>query len=157
MKRFARLMMSLLAVVALGTSFLLLGMRRKNPTVVNAVRKLNKAVMNPKQMETAGTPGAYAAIIEHTGRKSGKAYRTPIGVSPTEGGFLTMLPYGRGADWLQNVLAAGSATIVYEGETYHVDRPELVPLAAAPLDAKDRRTARLFGVSDCLVVHTISA
>src|SRR6267143_1895106 len=48
--------------------------------------------------------------------------------------FVMKLPYGRNTDWLKNVLASGSATIVHEGNTYRVDRPEIVPaFMAAPL------------------------
>lgn len=157
MKRVANLFIGLVAVLGLGAVLLLLGMRRKNPVVVNAVRKLNKQVMNPQQMETAGQPGAYAAIIEHTGRKSGKAYRTPIGATPVDDGFVTMLPYGRKADWLQNLMAAGSAAIVYEGSTYQVDQPELVPVSSVALDDKERSLVKLFGITECLKVHKVSA
>ena len=67
------------------------------------------------------------------------------------------LPYGPDTDWLKNVLASGSATIVDEGNTYGVDRPELVPTAvAAPhLPAKEQRTLRLFAVDQCLRVRRV--
>jgi deazaflavin-dependent oxidoreductase (nitroreductase family) len=156
-KRVAKLFMALMAALGLAAVLFLLGMRRKNPTVVDAVRKLNKAVMNPQQMETAGQPGAYAAIIEHTGRKSGKAYRTPIGVTPHGDDFITMLVYGTKADWLQNVLAAGSATIVFEGDTYEVEHPEVVPISSVTLDPNDEKFVKLFGISECLRVHKVPA
>jgi deazaflavin-dependent oxidoreductase (nitroreductase family) len=156
-KRIAKLFIALMAVLGLGAVAFLLGMRRKNPVVVDTVRKLNKAVMNPQQMESAGQPGAYAAIIEHRGRKSGKAYRTPIGVSPIDEGFVTMLVYGRKADWLQNVLAAGSATIVFEGDTYQVDRPEVVPVSSVTLEGNEEKLAKLFGITECLRVHKVPA
>ena len=38
------------------------------------------------------------------------------------------LPYGPGANWVRNVLASGSATIVHEGQTLDVDRPEIVSM-----------------------------
>ena len=157
MKRLAKLFITLLSLVGLGAVVFLLGMRRKNPLLVDAVRRFTKEVVNPQQMESAGQPGAYAAVIEHKGRKSGKAYRTPIGVSPHGDDFITMLPYGRRSDWLQNILAVGSATILFEGESYSVDRLEVVPLNAARLDDKDRKLARLFGVSECLKMHKVSA
>jgi hypothetical protein len=34
-------------------------------------------------------------------------------------------------DWLQNVLASGSATLVHESHTYRVDHPEVLPIEAA--------------------------
>ena len=44
-------------------------------------------------------------------------------------GFVVALPYGSNTDWLKNVLANGAATIVHDGNTYGVDRPEVVPLS----------------------------
>ena len=65
------------------------------------------------------------------------------------------LPYGLSADWLQNVLASGSATIVHDGSTYDVDRPEVVPLSAVEhqFSPADQRAHRLFGVDQCLRVR----
>jgi hypothetical protein len=64
--------------------------------------------------------------------------------------------YGPNTDWLKNVLVIGSATIVHEGTTYRVDRPEIVPTSVtAPLfSAKDQRTHRLFRVDECLLVRS---
>ena len=82
-----------LAIVAVGAA-LLIGMRAKFTPVVNAVKQVNKRFLNPMQMKTAGQPGAYAGIIEHVGRTSGKHYETPIGPFPIHDGFLVALPYG---------------------------------------------------------------
>ena len=133
----------------------LIGMRTKARPVLSAVRRMNRRFTNPRQMRSAGTPGAYAAVIRHTGRKSGRAYETPVGAEPTEDGFVIVLPYGVHTDWVANVMAAGSATIVHEGETYVVDHPRVAPLDAAAealFPAKERRAQRLFGVHDCLRV-----
>lgn len=147
------------ALAAIAVVFLV-GMRRKSPVVLGAVRRLNRAVINPQQMKSAGTPGAYAAIIRHTGRTSGRQYETPVGAVATVDGFVIGLPYGTQADWLQNVLASGSATIVHEGETHEVDRPEVLPIdtALTYFTESDTRTFRLFGVDHCLRVrHATSA
>ncbi len=66
--------------------------------------------------------------------------------------MLVALPYGTRADWLRNVLAAGSATLVTNGEHVDVVRPTIVATAdvAAQIPAKTLRTLRLFGVSQCL-------
>lgn len=138
----------LLAGVAALLAVLLVGMRRGSPPVVDSVRRLNRGVLNPRQMTTAGQPGAYAAVIRHRGRVSGRAYETPIGANPTDEGFVIALPYGPRADWLKNVLADGEATIVHEGRVHPVDQPEVVPIDRV-LDAfpdPDRRSLRVFGV-----------
>ena len=135
----------------------LVGMRKKYPPVLDAVRKFNRAVANPRQMESAGTEGAYASVIRHTGRKSGKPFETPVGVLATNGEFIITLPYGVNADWLKNVLASGSATIVNEGNAYEVDQPEIVPTdaVAAHFPPRELRTLRLFGVDQCLRLRRV--
>ncbi len=90
----------------------------KNPRVRDLVRSFNKHVTNPAEMALAGHRFWYAAVIEHTGRKSGKRYRTPVVALRVGDGILVGLPYGSGVDWLRNVLAAGSATITDKGRTY---------------------------------------
>src|SRR3972149_9313650 len=106
-------------------------------------------------MKKAGTPGAYASVIRHVGRTTGRPYETPVGAFAPEAGVVVALPYGSDPDWLKNVLASGSATIVDEGNTYRVDQPELVPTAvAAPhLPPKEQRNLRLFAVAQCLRVR----
>ena len=148
----------LIAIMALGLVFLI-GMRTKSPLVVDTQRKLNRAIINPRARKTAGTPGATASIVRHTGRRSGKTYETPVGPFPTDDGFVIMLPYGTRSDWLKNVLASGSATIVREGQAYLVDRPELLPIEAAAAFVPDgeRRNLRLFNVDQCVRLHRVEA
>ena len=85
-----------LVVVAIALVFLL-GMRAKSPFVLGPLVRLQRAVINPRQMRSAGSPGAYAAIIRHRGRTSGQPYETPVGVVAPDDGFLIALPYGLGA------------------------------------------------------------
>ncbi len=56
------------------------------------------------------------------------------------------------ADWVKNVLAAGSATLITEGQTYEVDQPEIVPLGDVVdvLPSNERRNLRLFRVEQAL-------
>jgi deazaflavin-dependent oxidoreductase (nitroreductase family) len=144
-------------VVAIGIVFMI-GMRTKSRWVLSAVRRLNRRFINPQQLRTAGTPGAYASVIRHRGRSSGRQYETPVGASPTADGFVIALPYGTQADWLRNVMAHGSATIVHDGATYDVDAPELVPIAAVieDLPSEDKRQLRLFNVTQCLRLRRVT-
>ncbi len=86
-------------------------------------------------------------MIRHVGRRSGDLHETPIVAEPTADGFVIAVPYGRTADWVANVLAAGAATIVREGEVVDVDRPELVSMASVErsFGEADRRAHRRFG------------
>ena len=135
----------------------LMAWRAKSPLVLNPLIRLQRAVINPKQMRSAGTPGAYASVIRHRGRTSGRPYETPVGVVATDGGFLIALVYGSRTNWLQNVLASGSATIVHDGQVHTVDQPELVPMQAvkARFTAGDQQGFRLLHVDQALRVRRL--
>jgi deazaflavin-dependent oxidoreductase (nitroreductase family) len=156
-KVMARVLLGLVVVVAGAAAVFVLGMRTGNPTVVDGVRRFNKRVTNPRQLASAGTPGVAAGVIHHVGRTSGRPYETPVSPTPTEDGFVVLLPYGTRADWVRNVLAAGSATLDHDGRTFEVDQPSLTPTAdvAHHLSAGDQRAARAFAVKQCLVLHRV--
>ena len=123
------------------------GMRTKWPPVRDFQRRVNRKVFNPRQMRTAGQPGAYAGVVRHVGRRSGRAYETPVVPLPTDDGFVILLPYGDRPDWVRNVLAAGEATIVHEGETHAVVEPELLDTVDSghEFSAAEQREIRVFG------------
>ena len=150
--RVAGVLVLLAGAVGLGW---IAGMRDKGSLIVGAQRRVNKAVFNPRQLRSAGQPGAFAALLQHTGRTTGKGYQTPVGAVVTDDGFAIALMYGRQTDWLRNVLAGGSATVVHEGTAFEVGQPEIVPVAAAArfFDEGDQRSMRLFGVADVLLLH----
>jgi deazaflavin-dependent oxidoreductase (nitroreductase family) len=156
-----RLTVTLVGALFLGLLIILvvflLGMRTKSPPVLNAVRRFNRAIVNPRQMKSAGEPGAYASVVRHRGRTSGRAYQTPVGAEATDDGFVIALVYGANADWLKNVLASGSATLVHDGHAYQVDQPEIIPMQAAVdhFAAKDQRSFRRFGVDQALRVRRV--
>ena len=66
--------------------------------------------------------------------------------------FLIALPYGERTDWLKNVLAKGSATLITGGKTYQVDRPEVIPMAEATIyyRPREQRLHRQFHVGSAL-------
>ena len=146
----------LLILAAIGVAFMV-GMRMKYPPLLTAVRKMNRAVMNPQAMKTAGQPGAYAGVVRHVGRKSGRPYETPIGPFPTDYGFDIALPYGSSPDWLKNVVAAGSAVIVHEGVAYSIDQPEVIAAADAMdnVPPSEQRNIRVFAVDNFLRVRRV--
>jgi deazaflavin-dependent oxidoreductase (nitroreductase family) len=152
-----------LAVLVLALSAIaivyVLGIRCKSSTMRTAARRFHHAVGNPLQLRSAGTPGTYASVIRHQGRRTGRTYQTPVWAVPTEDGFVIAIVYGSGTDWLKNVLASRAAAIVHQGETYPVDQPEIVPIksARAYFPATLQRTHRLVGVQGCLRVRRVKA
>jgi len=145
-----------LVLVVLGAVWFA-GMRTKWRPVIDLQRRVNRRVFNPRQMRKAGTPGAYAGIIRHVGRRTGRTYDTPVVPVTTDDGFAIVLVYADRTEWLRNVLAAGEATIVVEGATYEVDRPEIVPAdrAGRAWSDDERKEMRRFGNDTCLRLRTV--
>lgn len=83
-RRIGKLVRRLLVVVTALAVVFIVGMRTKCEPVLTAVRRMNRAFWNPRAMETAGTPGAYASVVRPVGRKSGRPYETPVVTVPTE-------------------------------------------------------------------------
>jgi deazaflavin-dependent oxidoreductase (nitroreductase family) len=147
-------LLPLVALMMVITLFSLV-LRYGGPWVRDKIRLLNKRILNPAMMNFAGRRHWYAAVIRHSGRRSGKEYATPVVAVPVARDALIIpLPYGEGVDWLKNVLAAGRATIEVKGETYAIVEPEVKDAAAALplLDKRHQRTWRRFGIERYLRV-----
>jgi hypothetical protein len=144
----------LVALGAIGVVFVV-GMRTKSPLVLDNIRRFNRGVTNPRVLRTAGSPGAPASVIRHVGRTTGRSHATPVGPFAVGDSFVIALPYGPGTDWVRNVLASGTATLVHEGNTIPIDRPEVVPvtLVIEDLPASQQKVLRVFGVEECLQVQ----
>lgn len=148
----------LVLVVSALATVVIVGMRTKSRLVQGPIVWFSRRFMNPRQLRVAGQPGAYASIVRHRGRRSGRPYETPVGVVADGPSFLIALPYGSRAQWVRNVAAAGSATLVTEGETVAVDRPEVVETrdVIERFSASDQRLFRIFATDECLRVHRSS-
>ncbi|MBB1159558.1 MULTISPECIES: nitroreductase family deazaflavin-dependent oxidoreductase [Amycolatopsis] len=97
----------------------------------DALRSFTKHILNPAMLRIAGRRFCYAAVLRHTGRRSGAEYATPVVADRTEDGFVIPLPYGPRTDWVRNVRAAGHATVETKGDSYRVTAPEILDAAAA--------------------------
>ena len=87
--------------------------------------RFNRHVTNPIQRMWAGWAPGFG-ILEHTGRKSGKTYRTPLNVFSTDDGVAILLSYGPDRDWLKNITVAGGGTLTRRGQTFRVTDPRVV-------------------------------
>ena len=111
-----------------------------SPPFQTLIRTSNKYLLNPLLLRLAGKRYWYASVIEHTGRRSGKSYSTPIVADRVGDDIIVPLPYGTQVDWVRNVLTAGRATIVRKGETFATDSPQIIAdTEALPLLPRDRR------------------
>jgi deazaflavin-dependent oxidoreductase (nitroreductase family) len=83
--------------------------------------KINKRVFNPREIRRGKRP-----VVIHVGRSSGTVFHTPLDAHPTPGGYVLVVRYGPGSDWVRNILAAGTATLRVEREEHRLDSPRLV-------------------------------
>lgn len=90
------------------------------------VRLLSKRIVNPMAMRFAGSAHSPLAVVRHVGRRSGRAYATPLLLVPVADGFVIELTYGFAVDWYRNVVAAGHCTILWHGREYECDVFEVI-------------------------------
>jgi deazaflavin-dependent oxidoreductase (nitroreductase family) len=112
--------------------------------------QINKRVFNPRSVRS----GKWQ-VIQHVGRSSGRPYRTPLEAIEVDDGFLIMLVYGSRSDWVQNVLAAGAATLEIGGGTVDLVGPELITADEAfeRLPPGAKRPPRLLKIDEFLAMR----
>lgn len=84
--------------------------------------RFNKHVTNRVTRPVAGWAPGFA-VVQHSGRKTGREYRTPVNVFRHEDGYLIPLTYG-GGSWVDNVMSAGGCSIQTQGHTIRVGDAE---------------------------------
>lgn len=110
----------LISVIVVAASLMLMMRFRKK-----SLARFNLAVTNRITGKFAGwLPGF--GIITHVGRKSGKAYHTPVNVFRAPHGFAVALTYGRESEWVKNVQAANGCDLQTSGRRYHLSNPTIV-------------------------------
>jgi deazaflavin-dependent oxidoreductase (nitroreductase family) len=122
--------------------------RTSGSGVQKIMRAFNRRILNPPMLRFAGRRGFYAAVVQHTGRRSGRRYVTPVVAAPSGTGFIIALPYGADTDWCRNVLAAGGCTLQHRGVMYQVGAPRIVGASEAlpafsPVKQRAFRLARI--------------
>jgi deazaflavin-dependent oxidoreductase (nitroreductase family) len=94
------------------------------------------------------------AIVAHVGRRSGRAYRTPVNLFRSEDRYVIALAYGSDSHWVRNVLAAGAVDIETRGERLHLVDPEVVHDAQRSLVPDPvRPILRLANVSEFMLLR----
>lgn len=123
--------------------------------VPRAVAQFNRRITNP--VARSVTPWLPClGTLEHTGRKSGRRYRTPLLVFKTRDGFAILIGYGPESDWLQNVLAGGPTVLHRRGKGVAVGSPRVVSKSeAVPLiTPAPRLIYRLFPYNEAALILT---
>lgn len=122
----------------------------------DVVKVMNKHLLNPAILRLAGRRHFYASVVHHTGRRTGKEYRTPIVAERVADGFVVPLPYGARVDWVKNLLASGHGTLTQGGTTHSVISPAIVSAktAEAEMPPKRRRFFERINVKSYLHLGT---
>jgi hypothetical protein len=117
--------------------------------------RFNKQILNLTTLKIAGRRSSAYAALKHVGRRSGRAYTTPVVAKPFGDGFVIPLPYEAGVDWCRNVQAAGTCRLIWNEHEYSMERPEIiqpsVALRAFPFVSRFLYTAG--GINQYLWVH----
>jgi deazaflavin-dependent oxidoreductase (nitroreductase family) len=87
--------------------------------------RFNRVVTNRITYPIARTLPGFGIVL-HEGRKSGRAYRTPVNAFRTPTGYLIALTYGPDSDWTRNVLAAGGCRLLTRGKVVALTDPRIV-------------------------------
>lgn len=126
--------------------------------IPRAVARFNRRITNPIQRMWADKLPGFALVV-HTGRKSGRTYRTPVNAFSVPGGFAVLLGYGTRTDWVRNLLAAGGGELVHRRQRYLVTAPRLVngAEARALLPRALRVVSRIVRNDDVLCVEAVPA
>jgi deazaflavin-dependent oxidoreductase (nitroreductase family) len=91
--------------------------------IPRGVAHFNKRFTNRVTRKFAGWMPGFA-IVTHTGRRSGRTYRTPVNVFRDGDRYVFALTYGAESDWVRNVLAAGRCEIETRRRTVELMAPE---------------------------------
>ena len=87
-------------------------------------------------------------LLRHRGRRSGRAYATPVVGMRVPGGFAIPMAFGEGADWYRNIVSAGGATIRKNGTEHELGDPAAIDpdSAASPFPGWQRPVFRALGI-----------
>src|SRR5438093_12951772 len=123
-------------------------MSRGGPQMAS-VLKAATHVFNPLAMPIASS-GLIPVwgVIRHRGRKSVRAFATPVALAATRDGFVVPLPWGDRTDGCRNVFAARGCAIRYRGREYAISEPYDVRLevASQAFPVPNRSAVRPIGV-----------
>jgi deazaflavin-dependent oxidoreductase (nitroreductase family) len=94
------------------------------------------------------------SLLRHRGRRSGRAYATPVTARRVRDGFAIALAFGPRADWARNVVN-GEASIRWRGREYPLSRGEVLDVSAenVALSPSQQALLRKVGVGQFLYLR----
>ena len=94
------------------------------------MRRVNRVFTNPL-MGTFAWLVPPLAVVHHVGRKSGKAYRSPVVAFRSADGFVIPMTYGRDVDWARNIVKARGCEVEQMGRRLMLHNPRIVGFKGA--------------------------
>jgi deazaflavin-dependent oxidoreductase (nitroreductase family) len=113
--------------------------------------RFNRVVTNRITYPIARTLPGFG-VVQHAGRRSGRAYRTPVNAFRTATGYVIALTYGADSDWTRNVLSAGGCTLLTRGRAVALTDPRVESGAPEAVPGILRAVLPRLGVHDYLVL-----
>jgi deazaflavin-dependent oxidoreductase (nitroreductase family) len=125
--------------------------------IPKAVARFNTHVTNRVSRPLAARLPGFA-VVTHVGRRSGRAYETPVNMFRDGERYVIALTYGADSEWVKNVMAAGGCDVRTHGTTMRLCEPRIFTdpdrrLVPAPV----RLALRLLDVSDFMSLRPAPA
>jgi deazaflavin-dependent oxidoreductase (nitroreductase family) len=92
------------------------------------------------------------AVVHHVGRRSGRAFATPVNLFRHGDEYVIALTYGADSQWVRNVLAAGAVEVETRGRTIRLVDPHVVHDRSL-VPAGVRRILRLVHVDEFMTLR----
>ncbi len=99
--------------------------------IIDGIRIFNKYIFNRLTLALTKSGRGPFSIVQHKGRRSGRAYQTPVLASYFDGMIVIPLSYGEKVDWLRNVLAQGGCEIIRNKNKINATNPEVIDSSVA--------------------------
>ena len=150
MKKWIQLLLIVTMALISLSAWLAIAFRRRDPDTMRRIAEWNRRHLNPRMLRLAGKRGWNAASLHHMGRTTGRALQTPVVVHRSGSSCLVPLPYGAEVDWLKNLQARGSGSMVDHGLAFGIANPRVVTQQRAfeHLDRRERARYRWYGVAE---------
>jgi len=125
--------------------------------IPKVVGQWNKVGLNRVTRRVAPWMPGFGVVV-HRGRRSGKAYETPVNVFATADGYVLALTYGTDTDWVKNVLAAGGCELRTRGQVFRLTAPRLYhDENRRDIRPLERQVLKALGVADFMSLKTAPA
>ncbi|HET7466943.1 MAG TPA: DHA2 family efflux MFS transporter permease subunit [Candidatus Dormibacteraeota bacterium] len=127
------------------------------PRARSAIRFAARFI-NPLTLLVAGRSWMpIVGVLRHRGRRTGRAYATPLGMRRIGDAFVMPLTFSDSAAWYRNVIASGACDVRYMGRDYTLAEPEVIDFAtAAPAFPRyELLQFRVVGISEYLRMRVV--